>query len=143
MHTIKQILRLVGAVIVLSAGLMSPLTICYRQLTTHKETEAVITNVVKTYSQGRRGRTSTSYFLEYAYQVDGRTYKGHYKDYTPVGGIENGDKIDIIYDKRNHASSTVSAGGGQGLFPTLMALAVAGYLFYSFSRHRREKMAPA
>ncbi|HRI61000.1 MAG TPA: DUF3592 domain-containing protein [Saprospiraceae bacterium] len=132
----KQLLRLIGGLILLAVALAMPSITCYQKRTTHQEKDAVITEVKSYQTEGRRRRLSTHYKLHYAYEVGEAKYKGYDSKYEADGDAKPGDPIRIIYNKTNPQESRISEGGGQNWLQTLVLLAIAGFLFFQFYRNR-------
>lgn len=141
MYVLKQILRLLGGSFLLIASLAIPTMTCVQKMSTHRETEAVITEVKDIKGSGRRGRTTHTYRVHYAYTVDGNEYRGYGGNYEASASTRPGDKLKVVYNKNNPSDSHVSEGGGQPWTMTFGFLAISAYLFWSFNRNRRLKMA--
>lgn len=141
MYILKQILRLLGGTFCLFGALAMPLQTCIQKASTHRETEAVVTEVKDIKGSGRRGRTTHSYRVYYAYTVDGNEYHGYGGTYEASASTRPGDKLKVVYNKNNPSDSHVSEGGGQPWTMTLGFLAISAYLFWSFNRNRRLRLA--
>ncbi len=137
MKNTKQVLFLIGAIFFLFGSFALPLMTCIQTVTTHRETQAVVTRVQMDQSSGRRGRTRIDRTLHYAFQVGDSTYQGYDHLFKADESTGPGDPVRIIYRKANPADSKVSEYGSFGLKVTITCLAVSGYLFFSFFRKRR------
>lgn len=137
MQNIKQVLRLIGAAFFLFGSFALPLMTCVQTVTTHRETQAVITRVRVDQSTGRRGRIRISRSLYYTFQVGDSTYRGYDHLFEADESAKPGDPVRIMYRKANPSDSQVSEYGAFGLKVTLTCLIVSGYLFFSFFRKRR------
>ena len=134
----KQILRLLGGLILLAAALTVPVLTCVQKSGgAYRETDAVVTRVESHQSKGRRGRVSTHYNLRYTYAVEGAQYDGYDPNYRVDGDTREGDKVRVLYKQDQPGDSRISEGGGQNWWQTLVLLALAGYLFFGFWRNRR------
>lgn len=137
MKNAKQVLFLIGAILFLFGSFALPLMTCVQTVTTHRETQAVVTRVQVDQSSGRRGRIQINRTLHYTFQAGDSTCQGYDHLFSAEESTRSGDPVRIIYRKTNPADSKVSEYGAFGLKVTLTCLVVSGYLFFSFFRRRR------
>lgn len=136
MRNLKQSLRLTGAVFFLLSCFVMPLMTCIQKATSYAETEATITEVRAHHSTTRKGRSSTSYTLQYAYTIDGREWQGEDNDLDATSSTKAGDKIAVLYAKDDPSDSRIIRNGGFSWRMTLIFMTVSGSLFFMYYRNR-------
>ena len=138
MRTVKQMLRITGAVICFLFSFTLPLLTCIQNAGTHQKTEATVKEIeVHQPSHTSRKVRAATRTLRYTYIANGAEYEGSDPRHEVGASVKPGDKVTVMYRKGNPADSKVAEFGMYGLKATFTFLAISGYLFYSYFRNRR------